>query len=146
MTDVRRTHPGARRHAVLLLSVAAVLGALLILAFERYRIPLRDWILAEPRESAQRVQFIFLVVATLLLVPLLTLVAYLWSLGAKVLRAREFPPPGHRVIRDTPVTVGEAVVVRARQLKVLAVGCGIACAMLGFLLWRLASLFSNQAT
>ena len=31
------------------------------------------------------------------------LAAYLWSLGAKVLRAREFPPPGHRVIRDTPV-------------------------------------------
>jgi len=146
MTDVRRTHPDARRHAVLLLSVAAVVGALLILAFERYRIPLRDWILAEPRESAQRVQFIFLLVAALLLVPLLTLAAYLWSLGAKVLRAREFPPPGHRVIRDTPVIVGEAAVARARQLKVLAAGCGIACAMLGFLLWRLASLFSNQAT
>lgn len=138
MTDVCRTHLDDRHHAVLLLSVAAVVGALLILAFERYRIPLRDWILA------QRMQFIFLVVATLLLVPLLTLAAYLWSVGAKVLRAREFPLPGHRVIRDTPVIVGEAAVARARQLKVLAVGCGTACAMLGFLLWRLASIFSNQ--
>ncbi len=146
MTDVRRTYPDARRHAVLLLSIAAVVGALLILAFERYRIPLRDWTLAEPRKSAQRVQFIFLLVATLLLVPLLTLAAYLWSLGATVLRAREFPPPGRRVIRDPPVIVGEAAVAHASQLKVLAVGCGIACAMLGVLLWRLASLFSNQAT
>jgi hypothetical protein len=117
----------------------------LIVAYHRYRIPLRDWILAEPRETAQRIQLILLVVGALLLVPLLAFVAYLWSLSAKVLRAREFPPPGHRVVRDTPVVVGEAALARARQLRALALGCGIAGAMLGFLLWRIAALFSNHA-
>ena len=145
MTDVRRAHPAARRHGVLLLLVAALVGALLTVAYERYRIPLRDWILAAPRETAQRIQLIPLAVGALLLVPLLAFAAYLWSLSAKVLRAREFPPPGHRVIRDTPAVVGEAALARARQLKVPALGCGIACAMVGFLLWRIAALFSNHA-
>jgi len=67
--------------------------------------------------------------------------AYLWLLGRKVLSAREFPPPGQRVIRDTPVVTGEAAVARGNQLRVLALGFGIASGVLGLLLWRLASTF-----
>jgi len=129
---------------VLVIVVAAAVGILLIAAFERYRIPLREWITAEPGEAAQRMQLIFLVIAALLLVPLLGFAAYLWSLGASVIRAREFPPPGHLVIRNTRVITGEAAIGRARQLKILALVCGIACAILAFLLWRLASLFGNS--
>ena len=93
----------------------------------------------------RRIQLILPVIGALLPVPLLAFAAHLWSLGAMVLRAREFPPPGHRVVRDTPVVVGEAALARARQLKVLALGCGIAGVMLGFRLWRIAALFSNHA-
>jgi hypothetical protein len=38
MTDLRRADPAARRQAVLFLVVAALIGALVIVAFERYRI------------------------------------------------------------------------------------------------------------
>jgi hypothetical protein len=145
VTSVRRADPAARRQAVLLLVAAAFVGALLIEAFERYQIPLRDWILAEPAKSAQRMQLIFLVLGALLSVPLLAFAAYLWSLSARVLRSQEYPPPGLRVMRDTPVIVGEAAIARARQLKGLALGCGIASALLGLLLWRLASVLSTHA-
>jgi ABC-type spermidine/putrescine transport system permease subunit II len=54
MTDVRRADPAARRLAVLVLLVATLVGAALIVAFERYRVPLREWVLSEPEEQAQR--------------------------------------------------------------------------------------------
>jgi hypothetical protein len=44
-----------------------------------------------------------------------------------VLRARQFPPPEYRVIRDTPVIGGQAAVLRGRGLKVLAVCLGVGC-------------------
>ncbi|MFH0344643.1 MAG: hypothetical protein ACHBNF_21530 [Chromatiales bacterium] len=144
MTDIRRADPAARRQAVVFVVVGTFVGALLIVAFERYRIPLRDWVLAEGA-SAQRVKLVFLLLAALLLAPLLAFAAYLWSLGGRVLRAREFPPPGVRVFRNTPVLTGEAAISRGRQLKVVALGCGIASAALGLLLWRLASLFGGHA-
>jgi hypothetical protein len=106
----------------------------LIVAFQRYRIPLRDWVLADPAAAAEWAKLVFLLLAVLLLAPLLAFAAYTWSLGERVLRAREFPPPGLRVIRDTPVITGEKAVSRGRLLKVLALVCGIISAVFGFLL------------
>ena len=146
MTALRRADPTARRTVALLLVVGTCMGALLLVAFARYRIPLSDWILADPGSSAQRVKMVFRVLVALLLAPLLALAAYLWSLGGKVVRAREFPPPGLRVIRDTPIVTGERAVSRGRLLKVLTLGCGIALAALAVLLWRLEMLLSSHAT
>jgi len=145
MPDIRKTDPNARRKVVLILVVGTCAGALLIAAFERYRIPLSDWVLADPGASAQRARSVLILLAVLLLAPLLAFAAYLWSLGERVVRAREFPPPGLRVIRDTPVITGESAVSRGRLLKVLALGCGIAAAALGLLLWRFQSLLSDHA-
>jgi len=146
VTALRRADPTARRTVALLLVVGTCMGALLLVAFARYRIPLSDWMLADPGSSAQRVKMVFRVLVALLLAPLLALAAYLWSLGGKVVRAREFPPPGLRVIRDTPIVTGERAVSRGRLLKVLALGCCIACAVLAVLLWRLEMLLSSHAT
>lgn len=142
MTNLRKADPAARRKVALLLSVGACVGAVLIVAFERYRIPLSDWVLAGPGASAQRARLALLLLAALLLAPLLALAAYLWSLGARVVRAQEFPPPGLRVIRDTAVITGARAVSRGRLLKVLALSCAIACAVLGILLWRFDSLLA----
>ena len=146
MTALRRADPTARRTVALLLVVGTCMGALLLVAFARYRIPLSDWMLADPGSSAQRVKMVLRVLVALLLAPLLALAAYLWSLGGKVVRAREFPPPGLRVIRDTPIVTGERAVSRGRLLKVLALGCCIACAVLAVLLWRLEMLLSSHST
>jgi len=88
---------------------------------------------------------VFLVLPALLLAPLLALAVYLWALGGRVVRAREFPPPGLRVIRDTPIVTGERAVSRGRLFKVLALGCGIASAVLAVLLWRFGLLLGSHA-
>ena len=144
MTEVRRADPAARRQAVVLVVLGAVVGALLILGFERYRTPLRDWLLSEPGELGYRVRLVFFLSAAVLSAPLVAFAVYLWSLGAKVLRARQFPPPGYR---DTPVIGGQAAVLRGRGLKVLAVCLALASALLWLLLlWRLAWVLSEGAT
>ena|SRR5215472_4888821 len=145
MTEVRRAEPTARWMAALILVAGTCIGALLLVAFTRYRTPLSVWVLADPGSSAQRVKLVLLLPAALLLAPFLALAAYLWVLGGKVVRAREFPPPGLRVIRDTPIVTGERAVSRGRRLKVLALGCCIACAVLAVLLWRLGQLLSSRA-
>lgn len=142
MSDVRKADPVVRRRVVLVLVVGACVGALLIIAFERYRIPASDWLLADTQTSAQRVRLIFLLLAALVVAPLFAFAAYVWSLGERVLRAREFPPPGLRVIRDITVITGEKAVSRGRLLKVLALSCSIASAVLGLLIWRLAAALS----
>ena len=137
---MRRADPTARRKVLLLLVVGTCIGALLIAAFERYRIPLSDWVRGDPGASAQRARLVLLCLGVLLIAPLLVLAGYLWSLGERIVRAREFPPPGMRVIRDTPVITGEKAISRGRLLKVLALGCGVVSAALVLLLWRLESL------
>ena len=144
MTEVRRADPVVRRQAVLLVVLGTVVGALMILGFERYRTPLRDWLLSEPGEQARRVKLVFSLMAALLSAPLVAFAAYLWSLGAEVVRAGVFPPPGYRVIRDTPVIAGPAAVLRGRGLKALAVCLGVASALLWLLLWWLSRVFSER--
>jgi len=59
MAEVRRADSAARRTAALVLVAGTCVGALLLVAFTRYRIALSDWVLADPRSSAQRVSFYF---------------------------------------------------------------------------------------
>jgi hypothetical protein len=145
MTEVRRADLALRRRAVLLFVLGTVFGALLILAFERYRTPLRDWLLSEPEERARRVKLVLSLTGALLSAPLVALAGYLWSLGAWVVRAGVFPPPGYRVIRDTPVIAGPAAEVRGRGLKAFALFLGMASALLWLLLWWLGRVFSEHA-
>ncbi len=141
MTEIRRADPAARRRAVLLV----VLGALVRSRLERYGPALRQWLLSAPAELAPRFRLTFLLLAAVLSGPLITLAICLWTLGAKVLRAEEFPPPGYRVNRDTPVIRGHSAVMRGRDFKVLALGLGGISALLWLLLWRLARTLSEAA-
>lgn len=141
MTEVRRADPTARRAVALVLAVGTCVGALLIAAFTRYRTSLGDWVLAD---RPQRIEMVFVILTALISVPLLGLAVYLWLLGARAVRAREFPPPGLRVIRDTAIVTGERAVFRGRVLKGLAIVCGTASVVLAGLLWRLELLLSRH--
>jgi len=145
MTEIRKADPAARRRAVLLVSLGALVGTLLIAGFERYSPTLREWLLSEPAELARRVKLLSLLSAAVLSTPLVGFAVYLWLLGGKVLRWREFPPPGYRVLRDTTVFTGEAARLRGRVLKGLALGLGVASVSLWVLFWRLAVLVSEGA-
>jgi hypothetical protein len=138
MTELRRADPAARRQAVVFIVLGAFAGALLIFGFERYRIPFRDWVLSEPGKFALRVRLVFLFLGVFSAVPLVAFAIYLWSFAASVLRARQFPPPGYRVIRDTRIVFGQAATSRGRAFKMLALVLGVVAVLLCLHLWRLA--------
>jgi hypothetical protein len=145
VTEVQRADPAARRLAVVLVVAGALVGSLLIAGLERYRAPLYDWILSDPQHRWQRLRLLFLLSTGVLSVPLLGFAAYLWMLGGRVVRAQRWPPPGQRVVRDTPVLHGRAAVWRGRTLRVLAACLGAAWALLWLLSWRLASMLGQRA-
>lgn len=94
MTEVQRADPAARRQTVRFVVLSALVGTVLIVGFERYRTPLRDWLLAKPEELAHRVKLVFLLSAAAcqqhcLLSPSISL----WSLGAKVAARGSFHRP-----------------------------------------------------
>lgn len=145
MTSVQKADPAARRQAVLLVVVGALVGALFLVGFERYRAALLDWFLSYPKQLAYRLRFFFILAAVSGSAPLFALAVYLWSLGGKVMRAQRFPPPGHRVYRDTPILEGHAAIARGRGFKRFAVFLGVASALLWCAFWRLASTLVERA-
>ena len=145
MSEIRRADPALRRQVLLGLLLALLVGAGLIAGFERHRIPIHDWLLSELAAPAQGVPVAFVLLVVILVTPLLALAGGLWALGRRIMRAREFPPPGMRVVRDTPVITGAAAATRGWILKAFALFFAIASLVSGFLLWRLVSLLSRHA-
>lgn len=140
MNEIQKADPGARRLALLLLAAGTLVGVAAILGAEHLRAPLRDWLLAEPGRLAQRLSWIVLGLGAAAALPALLAAAHLWRVARKAARAHRFPPPGQKVLRDTPVLLGAAAVARARRLRVAAlVACaGVVAVVL--VAWRLVSV------
>jgi hypothetical protein len=138
--EIRRADPALRRRAILLVVAGAAAGALAILALERYRMRLTDWLLADPQALEGRLIGAFVVVALAVVAPLVVFGISCWRLGARVRLTGSFPPPGHRVLRDTVVVDGSRARVRGAGLRILAVVIWGSAALTSVLLWRLARL------
>jgi len=130
---------------VWLLILGALVGSLFIAGFVGYRTPLRDWLVSDPRAATHRVKLGLVVSAALLTAPIAAFAVYFWSFGDTILRARQFPPPGHRVMRDTPVLDGPAAVRRGHAFKILALALVVAFMVSWLLLWRLARTLAPGA-
>ena len=139
--EIRRADAALRRRAMLLVGSGIAIGVLAILAFERYRLRLGEWLLAEPDEIERRVLGTFLILALALGVPLAAFGTRLWRLGDRVLRTGFFPPPGYRVIHDTQVMHGKAARARGLGLRIVAGGLWVAAVLLSGLLWHAARFF-----
>jgi hypothetical protein len=140
MSSVRRADPGARRQAILFVAVTVLLGTLLVLGVDRYAESLREWILSDPEAAPRRLKTLFALFAVAASAPLLAFAAYVWNLGAQVIRSGQFPPPGQRVLRDTEVVDGRPAISRGRALKVFAMSLAALCVLFWILLWRLTSM------
>ncbi len=146
LTRMATADPSARRRSITILVVCTAIGALLIFGFGQYRDALMDWVVADPANTGRRVSIVFFASAGLFAAPLLFFAAYLWAFGARVVRTESFPPPGHRVVRDTPSLAGAEAVQRGRSFKNLALFFGGGALILWVLLWRLAIVFTSRAS
>jgi hypothetical protein len=145
MKEIQKADPAARRQAILVIVFATAAGALLIAGFEHLREPFHDWLSSEPAETARRAKLALYVSAFILSAPVIAFAVFLWLLGARVLRAQQFPPPGFRVIRDTPVVGGRGATVRGHVIQILAVCLGGSAALLWLFLVWLARTISEGA-
>jgi len=59
---------------------------------------------------------------------LLPVVIYLALLAARIIKSRQFPPPGTQVLRDTPITRGKKALIRGWVIGLCAVWL-LACAI-----------------
>jgi hypothetical protein len=137
--EVRRADAAFQRLVVAVVVAGACVAALLIRGVEQYREPLSAWVRADAGRSAQRIDLIFAVFAVLLAAPLVAMAAYFSSLGRSTVQSGEYPPPGSRMIRDTPIVRGGEAFSRGRTLQGVAVFLSAAAVIIGLLLWRLAS-------
>jgi hypothetical protein len=69
--------------------------------------------------------------------PLLLLAAWMWTYGDRVLRANRHPPPGVRLIRDTPVTRVTAAGRYGRFYQIFSAVLVIARLIVVRLVWAL---------
>ena len=145
MTEIRKADPRARRQAAWLLIAGTLVGVLLILGFGRYSGSLRTWIKSDPAAAADRLTLALVGLSIVLSAPAIAFAVYLWALGGRVLRAEEFPPPGYRVIRDTPVVGGQGARVRGYAFRILAACLVVTTLLLWLMLWRLARLLAAGA-
>lgn len=143
MNEVQKADPAARRQAVLVIVFATATGALLIAGFEHFREPFLEWLSSEPAETVRRAKLAVYVSAFILSAPVIAFAIYFWLLGARVLRAQQFPPPGFRVIRDTPVVGGRGAMIRGHVIQILAVCLGMSAALLWLFFWWLARTVSE---
>ena len=139
-SSMRRADPKARRHAVIIVAAATVIGLVLIAGPAWYREPLRAWLLDDPAVTASRARLLLAGAGALLVAPLIGFATYAWRLGSRVVAEREFPPRGHAVIRDTNIVSGDAAVAQGRGLRAIAIFLVVASIAITGVLWRVAAL------
>lgn len=143
MREIEPAEPSARRRALVLVLIAALVGASLISSADQWSASLLAWLSSEP---ADRVRLAMSILAFLIVVPLLVLCAYLWRVGSSVIGAQRFPPSGMRVVRDTIVVRGERAVLRGRLVRASAVVLAVGAALVLLALWRFVSLIATSAS
>jgi hypothetical protein len=123
--------PAAMRQIVLyftIASAAAFLGKVAFLPWLKDYLSVRD-----------RVEALFRLKIAMfgLGASLLPIVIYLSLLAVRIIRSRQFPPPGTRVLRDTPIVRGKKALIRGLGLGLCAVwilGCAIFSAVIPYTL------------
>jgi len=135
--EILPADPKARRMAIALALGVGVLGAAAVWAVRHYQRQILE--LAEVDRAAAVAKAIQLTDLFAWVVGLSLMGIGLWAawLGRRIHKAQQFPPPGMRVIRDTPVRTGPT----ARRIGLMGMGLGLAIGLMGpVAIWLLRSL------
>jgi hypothetical protein len=143
MTEVHKGDPNAARTALTIVVGGTLVGALLIWALSGRQSQLEIWV---EQNRSTRLPMAIGAVALLSVGPVLGFAVYFWSLGQRVIHAQRYPPPGLRVVHDTPVVVGDLAVRRGQWIRTLAALVGMAGLLLGVMFWRFALMASETGS
>ena len=140
MTEIQRSDPSARRSALTILVAGTMAGAALLAIAGAVRPDVEAWLKAD---LYGRSRIVLGVMAFLLAGPLLTLAAYLWHLGRRVVRAQRFPPPNTRLVRDATVVTGSAATRAGRIAQASAAAFALIAVLVVVVIWRLVALLAR---
>jgi hypothetical protein len=103
-----------RKKLLVVIVIAALVGAVII----RWGIPwFEDYVQSLDPEDALHVMKVAL---SIIFLGVLPFAYYLFIFGRKVISAERLPPPGTKVIRDTPLLEGEKARKRGQLIVVLS--------------------------
>ena len=134
MPDIQRADPLARRRALLIISIAAVIGAVGVLLLERYR-PRLEQLFADKAHVLLTHPEIVAAIFFVLMLPVYVATVYLWRLGATIVASRRFPAPGQPVVRDTVILSDRRAVYRGRVIQTVALVLLLAGLALPAVIW-----------
>lgn len=139
MKEVVRADPAYRRRFLLTVVVCTLVGMAVVGLTEPYFKALRSE-LSQPLARERLGQIVNqLGVAALAMYLLLWAGALaLLGEGLRIRRTGQFPPPGAKVLRDTPVVRGEIARMRATLLIISAALIGFCLVVLGLMGFQLA--------
>ncbi|MGR3277919.1 hypothetical protein ACSYAD_22740 [Acaryochloris marina NIES-2412] len=139
MPEIQPADPASRRKLVVWLSLFLLVTLLSQSVIQGFT----HWLAEDP----ERVRDYFgRIVGAIALVfsPLFVFGYYAWQMGVAVIRAKRFPPPGMKVIKDTVVIKGRKAVSRGRALQVCGVILwGTAIALPIAVWWILGNILSE---
>ena len=132
---------GAKRRVLILCAAMAVAGILIFKFSYDYLQGLREMAGEDLDGAVGRIVLFIQAWFAIAIVSVAGIAAYLAFMAVKVLKTRQMPPPGTRVIRDTKVIEGERAVTRAKALLAMAV----VVAVVGIAMsWQAYSAFSTR--
>lgn len=117
-----------------MVGIVMLLGASIIMGAERYSDRLLAWL--KDHQFFIDSPIIVFIFSLIILFPMVVAGTYLLTVGRRATRAQRFPPPGYRVIRDTPILQGPQGIRRGQLLQVMGL-CLICCgALILFVIWK----------
>lgn len=140
--DVHRADPKLRVTALLAVLVALVTGAAILVVLQRWFAALAQLPIAVAQAQLLTA---FAWAVAIVCAAILWLAAWLWRSGGRVCRCAQWPLPGSRVIRDTPVLRGNAAISRGRVMQGVGAALCVCAAGVALTAWRLHHLFSAGA-
>jgi hypothetical protein len=144
MREIQRAHPSARRRAVLLVIIGAVMGGAALFALEESLPSIKRWLLSDPEQLSQRLATLTGFFVLLTVVPLFALAIDLWFRGVRIRQHRRFPIGDEGLVRDTLIVHGEAAVTLGWVLQCLAIALATLALGLAVVLWRLAAIVGHH--
>jgi hypothetical protein len=139
--EIQKADPDARRAGLLIVGGGTLLGVVLITMAGALRPDFEAWI---KQDVNVRLRMVIAILMLLTTGPAVGMASYLWRLGQRIVRTKRYPPPGFRVMRDTPVEIGPAAVRWGRLAQTFAAIIGVAGLLLAFFLWRLYFLLAAE--